>query len=286
MDRDEFLSEFSRMMEANGIFLGNKADNIIDIVFEDEPDPVFGNIFAGSLPRQYLLVTAEASYAFQTKLFGVKVVWIVGHAALAGDAWHRRGMAGGYVLDEVVLQHQDGTESFWMGYSDPRGAASASRQIAQKNCEVAARQINLARGLHTASSEPAGPLVFDPAGPEDAAAAAKDAYQSGGFVEALRLFVMAVDRLHDFYVFEEFRNRQPSPRDAWIVNGVGAALCAARAQDRGVDVRGEVREATHRLRTIASAVERAGGNAVLYRSALDELAQCAPDVDVSDIYWS
>jgi hypothetical protein len=94
-----------------------------------------------------------------------------------------------------------------------------------------------------------------------------------------------VDRLHDFYVYEQFRNRQPSPGDAWIVNGLVSALGVLRDQNPNADVADAVKEATHRLRTITTAVEGAGGNATLYRGGLDGLARYAPDIDVSDVFW-
>lgn len=131
-----------------------------------------------------------------------------------------------------------------------------------------------------------GMPAFDPQGPEKAASAAKDAYYAHDWARSFELYVKAVDRLHDFYVFEQFRNRQPSPGDAWIVNGLVAALGVLRDQDPSADVAAGVKEATHRLRTISSALEAAGGNATLYRGGLDGLARYAPDVDVSEVFWS
>jgi hypothetical protein len=282
VDRDAFETEFARMSQANGIYLGGRRAKMMDVVFAREDDPDFLNIFAGSQRNEYLLVTGVSSYRLRIKIGGVRAQWIVDHDDLVGEAWHRRGTARGYVLDEVVLQHRGGTESFWMGFNDPRGPAGAAREIAKHNCETAARQIN------DACEEDAVPsgITFDPKGPEKAAGEARDAMQSGDYEAAFARSVVAVDRLHDFYVFEEFRNRQPTPADAWIVNGVCAALSAARASNSQVDISAGVRTATHRLRTISSAIERAGGNSALYRGALNDLAGCAPDVDVSDIYWS
>lgn len=137
--------------------------------------------------------------------------------------------------------------------------------------------------------EPVAPTTmpaFDPQGPEKAASAAKDAYNGQDWARSFELYVKAVDRLHDFYVFEQFRNRQPSPGDAWIVNGLVAALGVLRDQDPRAEVAAGVKEATHRLRTISSALEAAGGNATLYRGGLDGLAQYAPDVDVSEVFWT
>ncbi len=285
MDRSAFRSEFQRMAEANGVHLVHKVDAIADIAAQHEGSTAFANIFAGSTKNTFLLVTSGATYALRMTLFGgTHVDWVVDHAELTSPAWHRRSKANGYVLDELVLPRRGGTDSFWFGFNDPRGAASASRDIVKHNCEVAAQQVNDASGDR--GGEPSGGLVFDPQGPEEAAGAAKEAYLHGDFLEAFKCSVVAVDRLHDFYVFEQFRNRQPSPADAWIVNGLTSALGAARACDNRADVRENVRTATHRLRTIATAIEQAGGNSVLFRAALDRLSADAPDVDVSDIFWS
>jgi hypothetical protein len=128
-------------------------------------------------------------------------------------------------------------------------------------------------------------LSFDPEGPEKTGARARVAYGNADFAAAFHLYAKAIDQLHDFYLFEQFRNRQPSPKDTWIVEGLTASLGAARQTNPEIEVREDVRMATHRLRTISSACDRAGASSVLYRSALDDLACYAPDVDVSDIFW-
>jgi hypothetical protein len=133
---------------------------------------------------------------------------------------------------------------------------------------------------------PGGGIQFDPEGPERAAGAAAETLGIGDNGEALRLSVVAIDRLHDFYVFEQFRHRQPSPADAWIIDGLLKSLYMLRDQHPGADVREPVREVTHRLRTIATSTEAAGGNAILYRRALSALAELAADVDVDDIFWT
>lgn len=44
-----------------------------------------------------------------------------------------------------------------------------------------------------------------------------------------------------------------------------------------------VKTATHRLRTISTAVERLRGAAAIHRSRLEELRRAAPDIDISDV---
>lgn len=101
--------------------------------------------------------------------------------------------------------------------------------------------------------------TFNPQGPEDAGRAAEACYRNGQYLAAFSLSLQAVDRLHDFYVFEDFRNRQPSPADAWLVHGLTSALEMARRDNPEADVTAEVRDATHRLRTISTAPSEQGG---------------------------
>jgi hypothetical protein len=128
-------------------------------------------------------------------------------------------------------------------------------------------------------------IQFDPRGPERAAEESQQALLQGDPARAFERSVKAVDRLHDFYVYEGFRNRRPSSSDASVVSGVGASLRALRLRQPAADVRSGVMEATHRLRTISTAIDGVGGDSTVYRHALDELATLAPDVDVSGVFW-
>jgi len=131
-------------------------------------------------------------------------------------------------------------------------------------------------------------MQFDPRGPERALEEAMDAAarRPQDWARAFERCVKAVDRLHDFYVFEQFRNRQPSAADEPIIHALTYSLRALRGNDPHRDLREGVKEATHRLRTISTAVDRSGGDSTLYRSGLARLAEAAPDVDVSEVFWS
>jgi hypothetical protein len=129
-------------------------------------------------------------------------------------------------------------------------------------------------------------LEFDPQGPERALGEARRAIARGDYPAAFERSLKAVDRLHDFYVFEQFRNRVPAPADDPIVGCLTESLGRLRQQQPYCDVREGVVEATHRLRTISTAVDSAGGDSARYRRGLDMLARLAPDVDVSEVFWS
>jgi hypothetical protein len=122
---------------------------------------------------------------------------------------------------------------------------------------------------------------FDPRGPETAT---EEARQGGDHVYAFERSVKAVDRLHDFYVFERCTHRQPSPADEPIVATLVQCLERLRADHPSAAVTEGVMEATHRLRTISTSVDDVGGDSARYRRGLDELARLAPDVDVSGVF--
>ncbi|MFZ6005563.1 MAG: hypothetical protein ACOYXM_16695 [Actinomycetota bacterium] len=126
---------------------------------------------------------------------------------------------------------------------------------------------------------------FDTSGPEKATDEARQALQSGDSGHAFERSVKAVDRLHDFYVFERFTHRQPSPTDEPIVATLIESLERLREDHPNASVRDGVMEATHRLRTISTAIDDVGGDSTRYRRGLDDLARLAPDVDVSGVFW-
>lgn len=138
-------------------------------------------------------------------------------------------VSGGYVVDVVALEAGDQLHEFRVGFSFSSSEAEVEREIAAANAQTAAQEIaGIAVDLRSRQSPPdapAGvPFSFDPAGPEKAAGEAEVAYGNQEWIKTLTLYVKSVDRLHDFYVFEKFRNRQPSPADAWMVQGITKSL--------------------------------------------------------------
>lgn len=133
-------------------------------------------------------------------------------------------------------------------------------------------------------SGPPAPVLLDGIiplrSPEEAAQAAAVAYRNQRFSEAFNHSVVAVDRLHDFYYCDQFKHRQPSAKDAWIVEGLTSALGAARSIDPHLDVRNGVFEAAARLRDIVAAAQRAGLNSAVYRQGLIDLHTNAPDMEI------
>ncbi len=110
-----------------------------------------------------------------------------------------------------------------------------------------------------------------------------DRYGHGDFGAALFFFQKSIDMLHSQYLFGQMRSRQPSPADAWIVDGYTSALGASLQLHPAAPVDVSVREVTHRLRTIATECERMGLPAQLYRGALALMAVYAPHVKLDDV---
>lgn len=131
-------------------------------------------------------------------------------------------------------------------------------------------------------------IQFDPKGPEQALEEAMDAVaqRSQDYAKAFECCVKAVDRLHDHYIHGRFRARQPSAADEEIIQALVRSLRFRRRDEPHRDIRDGVVEATHRLRTISTAVDRSGGDSGLYRWGLTGLAEVAPDVDVGEVLWS
>jgi hypothetical protein len=121
--------------------------------------------------------------------------------------------------------------------------------------------------------------------PEAYAEAAKIRYGHQGFGTAAILYGKAVDLIHTQYLVLDMQHRQPSPADAWIVDGFVAAVGASLAMHPDAPMDDEVREGTHRLRTIYSMCERVGAPSALYANALGTLAIDASQVRVDDILW-
>jgi len=314
-----FQEDLLRAAKANGVKLSNAAE--VAAALHLAPDESLVNVFGGATPierKEMLIVTSRATYQVKRGMFGVKVRWVLWHEELELVDAARAVGPEDYVITKVVLEGAGRRYEFKTGFNSPSYTDEVKRQIALENAELIVQEIRTAAGavptapaaepgpapaaVEAAAPPPSPPLppshpppvpspagspfTFDPEGPEKAAQAAQDAYGRHEWSKALALYVKSVDRLHDFYVFEEFRNRQPSPGDAWMVQGVTKALGVTRELEPEVNVTEPVREVTHRLRTICTAVEGAGGNPILYARVLDEVGKLAPDVDVSDVLWS
>ena len=166
--------------------------------------------------------------------------------------------------------------------ASPVMSARSRQEVSGKVPSGVSRSAVGSFGQQAASSA----FEFDSRGPERALSEARQAIERGDYPAAFERSVKAVDRLHDLYVFEQFRNRKPTAADDPIVGFLAESLGRLRQQQPYCDVGDGVVEATHRLRTISTAVDSAGGNSTRYRRGLDMMARLAPDVDVSEVFWS
>lgn len=116
-----------------------------------------------------------------------------------------------------------------------------------------------------------GPIRFRLSGPEDAARESETLYGDRRFREAFSWSVVAVDRLHDFYVFDQFKNRQPSLNDAWIMNGLVNSLGVTISMDRSVQIQSELDTARHRLQDIIGVCTQSGFDPTIYKNALRQV---------------
>jgi len=277
-----FQEDMENGARRNGLFL-SREDAIVRAIAPVEEES-FVNIFGGSpgRDRELLVVTSLATYLVHRGTFSVKTRWTVRHEDLVEVAPQRGVAPGGYVVDIVILESGAQVREFQIGFNLSSPEAEVEREIAASNAQTAAQEIaevavELRSRQMPGKTSTDAPFSFDPAGPEKAAQAAEAAYGSREWTKALALYVQSVDKLHDFYVFEEFKNRQPSPQDAWMVQGISKSLGVIKEVEPDADVMPLVLEACHRLSAICLAVEGAGGNAVLYKRTLDEIGRLTED---------
>lgn len=94
--------------------------------------------------------------------------------------------------------------------------------------------------------------------PDELGEKAQEAYGNQRFEEAMMLYAAAIDKLHTMYVAGNCSVRQPSPADAYIVDGFASAVGAAKAMGTNVHVVNEAQGAVHYLRQIADTSEMFG----------------------------
>jgi hypothetical protein len=111
------------------------------------------------------------------------------------------------------------------------------------------------------------------------------ALERGDIATGLFFFQKAIDLLHTLYDFSGMRNRRPGEQDSAILALYLRTLADVLRVDPGSDVSRSVVEVTHRLRTIATVCADAGSDPSRYLTALSELGELAPDVDVSGVFW-
>lgn len=102
---------------------------------------------------------------------------------------------------------------------------------------------------------------------------------------ALLFFGKSIDMLHTAYGFQGMSGRRPGSDDDAIVDGFTDALAATMASKPAAPVDEQVRETTHRLRSIAATCDGAGLPGARYRLALERMAASAPGVRTDDILW-
>jgi hypothetical protein len=304
-----FQEELLRAAKANDVKLSNAAE--VAAALHLAPDESLVNVFGGTTPterKEMLIVTSRATYHVKRGVFGVKVRWVIWHEELELVDVTRVVGPQDFVITKVVLEGGGRSHEFKTGFHSPAYSDEVKRQIALENANLLVDEIRAAVGaaqapphveappppsvtesmsLSSTDSDPASPtapsaqrgapFTFDPQGPEKAAQAAQEAYGRQEWLKALEMYVKSVDRLHDFYVFEEFRNRQPSPGDAWMVQGITKSLGVVKTVEPDADVMPLVLEACHRLGAIHLAVEGAGGNPILYKRTLDEIGRLTSD---------
>lgn len=247
----------------------------------------FVNIFNGyNYEKALLILTSLATHKVRITMFSSCIAWTVKHADVRDLQAGRSVAGGGYIQDLLRIWTKDGTYyEFQISFIDSNDYHRA--EIAANTTRTILDQLNdeVDQASSPSTEVTPGAFDFDPNGPEKAGMLARTAGDLGDWLSALQHYVVAVDRLHDFYCYENFRNRQPSPADAWLVDGLTHSLGVTRQMLPNADISEPVRTATHRLRTMMTASQSVGANHIIFKRALVRLEEHAPDVDVTDIFW-
>jgi hypothetical protein len=104
---------------------------------------------------------------------------------------------------------------------------------------------------------------------------AKQLYGNQKFGAAVEKYSDAIVKLHTMYVMaaRSSRMRTPGPNDLYILDGFESALGAAQALGQVTDSEGLREKTVYYLRDITDTIEREGGDAGIYRGAINRVLQ-------------
>lgn len=108
--------------------------------------------------------------------------------------------------------------------------------------------------------------------PESMAEPAKVHYGYQNFGVAMFFYGKSIDMLQTAYGFSGMADRQPSPADAWIVDGYVSALGAGLSMHPDAPVGESAKTTIGLLQSIAAECERVGAPPQLYSDAAERIA--------------
>jgi hypothetical protein len=100
----------------------------------------------------------------------------------------------------------------------------------------------------------------------------RDHYNHHNFGVAMLFFGKAIDMLQTAYCHGQMEERQPSPADAWIVDGYTSAIGASLSMHPQAAVGESARYTLNMLQIIADECDRVGTPSKLYRGAIDNVS--------------
>lgn len=292
MREGEYLEDLRRTAGRNNVRLPK--DSKLAALFGDEisAGAVVRNVYREADAGGFLVLSSSAVTSVRSHLRGPRVEWTIPHTDLTSASTSRRIGAGNALFMDVVFRTASEEHEFTVGMAMPDELQRF--EVVQQNAdiivdevtEVAQASKNGPASAPPAPSSGGSPFTIDPGGPERRGEQARSSYGHANFADALGQYESAIEALHDLYLIENMRQRQPGPADAWIVDGYTSSLGAALSTNPNLDVTESVRTVTHRLRTIASKCRAVGSPEVLYMGALQQMATYAPHVNVDDILWN
>lgn len=292
MTEADYMQGLRQAADRNHVRLRKEAKLAATLADDIRAGAVVRNVYKDADGSGFLVLSSFATTAIRSMLWGPKLDWSVPHSDLRTATMSRRIGPGNALFMDVILTSSTADHAFTVGLAMPDELHRL--EVVQQNAEIIVEEVN--EVAHSAQHDPAsapsapgaggGPFTIDPGGPERRGEQARASYGHANFAEALTQYESAIEALHDLYLFENMRQRQPSPADAWIVDGYTSSLGAALSMNPNLDVTESVRTVTHRLRTITTTCRRVGSPDATYTGALDLMAQYAPHVNIDDILWN
>jgi hypothetical protein len=136
----QFLLEYQKWANRNGVPVSaNKVGGLLRAEIADGAR--FVNVFREvENKKAILVVTTLATHSVRVVPFSLKLEWSVRHEEV-DEVYTQQQMRHGYLVDELVLDTDQGSYTFWFGFCPTGTAAKWMRDMAKHNADAAAQQI-------------------------------------------------------------------------------------------------------------------------------------------------
>lgn len=278
MSESDFLQAVRHAAERNNVHLP-KDKKLLPIIQNDlRAGSTVRNVYKGPDGTSFLILTTWGVTLAESHLGGPRLAWSVPHSEIKGARANRRIGPGGSMVMDVIVSTPQQDHAFTVGLA--MQDEQFRYEVMQQNAEIVADEITQVSEEVASSPAPAGsgsgfppsgsggftPPSFSPQAPEENAQKGYECLNAGNVIDALEHYTMAINMLDTLYRFEGMRTRQPSPADAWIVDGYVAAL--ERAISFSPTAASAAASVVGQLQAISAECRRVGAPSALYDGAV------------------